>query len=149
MLNTPGFDVNQRSKAGKTGLMHAAKEGEKETVLALVMATGINLNAKDKNGNTALHWAIGNSEKQIALILAKFGAKVDIKNNDGRTALVMAQTYGYGSDLNKARPIAPPTRTLLGNETPNTPVQAKPYKPGSIGELFTHTLLSVFILSVQ
>ena len=149
MLAAPGFDVNQRSKAGKTGLMHAAKEGEKETVLALVTAANINLNAKDKNGNTALHWAIRNNEKNIAIILVKFGAKVDIKNNDGRTALVMAQADGYGSDLNKARPIAPPTKSLLGNEIPNTPVQTKPYKPGSIGELFTHTLLSVFILSVQ
>ena len=36
MMSSPEFNINQRSKAGKTGLMHAAKQGEKATVLQLV-----------------------------------------------------------------------------------------------------------------
>lgn len=132
-MRASGFDVNQRSKAGKTGLMHAAKEGEKATVQELVNTPGIDMNATDPKGDTALHWAIRNNEKQIAIILVKSGAKVDKMNNAGRTPLAMAQADGYGSDLNKARPIpvsvAPPR---------NAPVEVaviKPYKPGSLAEV--------------
>ena len=89
------------------------------------------MNARDPKGNTALHWALMNNEKNIALILVKFGAEIGIKNDEGRTPLSMAQTNGYGSELNKARvvlaPVAPP-RSASIKQAP------KPYKRGSLGK---------------
>lgn len=132
MMSSPEFNINQRSKAGKTGLMHAAKQGEKATVLQLVTTQGIEMNARDPKGNTALHWALMNNEKNIALILVKFGAEIGIKNDEGRTPLSMAQTNGYGSELNKARvvlaPVSPP-RSASIKQAP------KPYKRGSLAEV--------------
>ena len=139
MMSTPGFDVNQRSKAGKTGLMHAAKEGNKETVLELLNTPNINVNAKDPKGNTALHWAIRNAEKNIALTLVRNGALVDLRNNDGRTPLVMAQTEGYGSELNKARPVPKPVAPPKIIEVEIV----KPYKPGSIGKQIVALLFKI------
>jgi len=60
----------------------------KDTALVKkLVKSGIDLNEQDKGGWTALHFAAQNGDISIARILLENGAKVDIKEEYGNTAL--------------------------------------------------------------
>jgi len=80
--------------AGSTMLMHAAYLGTIETVRALLDA-GASVKAVNYRNATALHWAVSDAAKLKLLI--EWGANVDAKSADGRTALHLAAMHPDGA----------------------------------------------------
>ena len=66
-------DINARDKEGRTPLMHAARWGHTDIVIALV-DKGADVNIKDEGGNTALMVATKGRYIEIVTLLKAAGA---------------------------------------------------------------------------
>ena len=87
-----GSDINARSNDSKTVLMHACCSGWPWRVEAMMTTQqNIDLDAIDNEGNTALIWACSGENHQIARHLIEAGANINIINNNGDTALTIAE----------------------------------------------------------
>lgn len=76
-------------------LIEAAKEGNVKKVEELLKKSGVNLNEKDSgSGMTALMWASYKGHEKVVKLLLEYGAKVDEKDNHGRTAFEWAHDFG-------------------------------------------------------
>src|SRR5690606_26697296 len=53
------------------------------------------LDSQDELGNSALMLAVNENAKNTVFLLLEKGAKLDIKNNQGETALLLAKKQGY------------------------------------------------------
>jgi len=73
-----GVDVNAKGNDGKTALMHAVEQGNKEIVQALIVK-GADVNAKGNDGKTALMHAVEQGNKEIVQALIAKGADVNAK----------------------------------------------------------------------
>jgi ankyrin repeat protein len=92
-----GADVNAANKDGETPLQWAALTGTFLAVKALADA-GADLNVQDaRAGNTPLHAAVSHDDIVLIHYLLSRHARTDIRNNEGLTALELAQTRGRGS----------------------------------------------------
>jgi len=101
VLLATGGEVNAVDKNGQTALMFAAK-GAPAPIINLLLAAGAktSINARNKYGQTALMIACYesnfyfNSEDQLRTVklLLAAGADLTIKDNGGRTALMIAQS---------------------------------------------------------
>jgi len=92
-----GADVNAANKDGETPLQWAALTGTFLAVKALADA-GADLNVQDaRTGNTPLHAAVSHDDIVLIHYLLSKNARTDIRNNDGVTALELAQSRGRGS----------------------------------------------------
>jgi ankyrin repeat protein len=91
LLLRSGADVNARDSNGSTALMQIA--GRKNAIaraLETIVEAGADVNAVDKNGCTALIYAADRIDFMAAktvYALRSLGAKVEIKDKDGKTAL--------------------------------------------------------------
>jgi ankyrin repeat protein len=95
LLLDKGADPKVVTKAGVTAVMVAAGMGHANTIrrgeqpieaLKICLDKGVNINAAtDKTLNTALHAAAGQGTDDIVQFLADHGAKLDLKDNKGRT----------------------------------------------------------------
>jgi hypothetical protein len=113
-------DVNKANRNGKTPLMIAAGNGDKEIVEAL-LAGDADVRAKDSGDWTALHWAMQSGDKDIVQGLVKQGADVNAISRNGQTPYTMAQQMG--------RPeLAEFLRASGGKDLQS--LQAGPYGPG-------------------
>lgn len=82
-----------RDAAGRTLLMHAAKDGN-EKEIKLLLKSGANVNLKDKDGWTALMYAVRySSNLECTESLLEAGADISVKNIYGSSALVLASCY--------------------------------------------------------
>ncbi len=101
LLLDHGADPKVVTKGGVTALMVAAGMGHQPTVrrgaeerieaMKICLAKGVDINAAtDKTLNTALHAAAGQGTDDIVQFLADHGAKLDLKDNKGRTPLEVA-----------------------------------------------------------
>ena len=65
----------------------------------MLIARGANVNVADKLGMTPLLWAANVDFGDTAMIelLLKSGAKPDVRNKDGLTALELARKYGHST----------------------------------------------------
>lgn len=72
-----------------TPLHDAVKNGLIGAVNAMIQA-GVNLDAQDKRGRTALHWAAAYDFPEIAKLLVEHMAKINVQDDDGNTALIIA-----------------------------------------------------------
>ena len=82
-----------RDAAGRTLLMHAAKDGN-EKEIKLLLKSGANVNLKDKDGWTALMYAVRySSNLECTESLLEAGADISLKNKYGSSALVLASCY--------------------------------------------------------
>lgn len=92
MVRLANFDVkNYRNKDGETVLM-CSNPDALDTFLAL----GGDINAQDKKGNTVLHQKIYDGWHEVDRYeelgkLLQVGIKTDIRNNEGKTALMVAK----------------------------------------------------------
>lgn len=88
-----GADVNAADSQGNTPLMLA---GEKESVPIIRMLLAANarktINAQDNRGNTALIRSIkySGSSAEVVNHLIRYGANLNVANNEGHTALMIA-----------------------------------------------------------
>ena len=83
-----------------TALMIASQRGHMPTLETLIKAKNLNLNAQNGIGFTALIMAIQNGNTSTVEILIKAGAKLDVKEDGGYTALDLAK-----DKLKKEHPI--------------------------------------------
>jgi ankyrin repeat protein len=93
-LLNKGADPNIADQDGSTALMEAAKAGLGSAVESLVKAKNppINLNLQDKDGRTALIDAVAKGDVRSVKALLDGGARQDIKDADGDTALSAAKS---------------------------------------------------------
>ena len=95
LLLDKGADPKVVTKAGVTALMVAAGMGHSNTIrrgeqpieaMKICLDKGVDINAAtEKTLNTALHAAAGQGTDDIVQFLADHGAKLDLKDNKGRT----------------------------------------------------------------
>src|SRR5947209_181232 len=96
ILLARGADPNARDKTGKTAIVYAAALGFTPIVRRLLDA-GVDVNARYGNDLTALMWAAGYADgagaldaEAVAGLLLDRAAKIDARDNRGRTALMIA-----------------------------------------------------------
>ena len=91
-------DTNARDKYGGTPLFDAS-EGvclKDDSIPRLLLEHGADVNAARKNNHrTPLHWASINGALGVLRLLLKYGADIEAKDNDGKTALQLAASYGH------------------------------------------------------
>ncbi|KIY00451.1 uncharacterized protein Z520_04136 [Fonsecaea multimorphosa CBS 102226] len=89
------IDINARTRREWTALMLAAEREDVNIVKTLLRAKGIDLNTTNKKGRTALHAASLCNRAEAVKELVSKGAKIDVKDEDGRTAFLDAARLGY------------------------------------------------------
>jgi uncharacterized protein len=127
LLLEKGADLKLATRNGINPLMAAAGLGTKEEdttgrrktqadaieAIRLCLAGGVDVNAVDNRGQTAVYGAALQGFDQVIEFLAEHGAKLDVKDRQGRTPLdaAMGLAGGVGFDGNAGVPR--PTTTAL------------------------------------
>jgi ankyrin repeat protein len=128
LLLEKGADPKLATRNGVNPLMAAAGLGTKEEdttgrrktqtdsieAIKLCLQAGIDINAVDSRGQTALHGAAFWGLDDIVQFLADHGAKLDVKDRQGKTPLdaAMGLSGGVGFDGNSSVP-RPSTAALI------------------------------------
>lgn len=76
-------------------LLRAAREGNADTVKALLSASGADVNATDELGSTALMEAARYGHDDVVRSLLEAGADIKARDREGKTALMLAVTGGH------------------------------------------------------
>jgi ankyrin repeat protein len=93
VLVASGANINQWDRNGKTPLIFAAKEGRAELVDFLLSLHASPDLSDYKIGYTPLMWATANGRVDIMDELVRGGAKVEVKNSLGQTAMHVSAQY--------------------------------------------------------
>jgi ankyrin repeat protein len=137
LLLEHGADANIPTFSGTTALMAAAgvnwvfdqtyDEGQPALLEAvkLCVELGMDVNAVNSMGLTALHGAANRGSDEIIRYLVQQGAKVDVKDAEGRTPLTWAE--GVFLATHPARP--KPSSIELLKQLASTSSSAAPAKP--------------------
>jgi len=90
-----GDDVNSKNSYGITALMHAVENKQNSIVKLLLDQPAVDVNLKDNVfSRTALHWAAsGNNVAGARMLLLHKDISVNVTDNDGNTALMIAVIY--------------------------------------------------------
>ncbi len=103
LLLAHGADPNIATNQGSTALMAASginwipgqtfshSEAEYVEAVKLCLDRGADVNATNSLGMTAMHGAANRGWESIIQILADHGARLDVKDNAGRTPMIFAQ----------------------------------------------------------
>ena len=94
ILNKGKVDINAKNKDGETALMLASSEGHLEMVKLLV--------ENGANYTNALRLASREGHLEVVKYLIEKGADVNAKDNEGKTALDLADTEEIEEVLRKA-----------------------------------------------
>ena len=95
LLIARGADVMATNALGDTPL-HSAVEHEYIDIAKILLSENVDINAKDhKTGATPLHYTAFNGDKQLMELLIAHGAALDIEDDEGRTALEVAEEKGH------------------------------------------------------
>jgi ankyrin repeat protein len=116
LLLSKGADPNIATDAGTTALMAAAgvnwmtgqtftesKEALMEA-LKLCLEKGGDVNAKNSMGVTAVIGAANRGSDDMIEFLVSKGARLDVKDNEGRTPLVWAEGVFLATNAPEAKP---------------------------------------------
>jgi len=88
-----GTDINAADENSRTALHWAAAHGL-EALAQGLLGAGADINAADAFGMTPLHYAASQNVKVAKVLLAN-GAQVNVRNEDGDTALAYAMRRGH------------------------------------------------------
>lgn len=80
-------------------VFEAAKEGDLNTVQAILATNASMLNAQDKDGDTALIWAVRRNQTNVAKSLLLKGVDPSITNKNGISAIQLANALGESEGL--------------------------------------------------
>jgi ankyrin repeat protein len=107
LLREHGADPALTTKNQTTAVMFAAgpasgglggsfpvADADKIAAIRFSIEQGVDVNAVDVNGQTALHVAAGQSSERIVSALIERGAKLEIKDKQGRTPIDVAKGIG-------------------------------------------------------
>ena len=126
LLLAHGADPTLTQKNGTTALMLAAGLGRGLGVFAkdyatdaqmlegvkVLVARGVDVNAVDAKGDTAVHFAALSSDA-IVKYLAEHGARLDIRDKQGRTPVDMAMGHGGPGRAGGPPVVRPQTAELI------------------------------------
>jgi hypothetical protein len=90
-----GADVNTKDRWGQTPLHKAANSnhGYDAGIVSTLLKAGANVNAVNNFGRTPLHIAAKRGNPEIINTILRYKPKVNIKDNEGKTALDYAKAY--------------------------------------------------------
>lgn len=94
------WPIYKKGQEGQTALHIAA--GMKPDLLKVLVQKKADLNVVDGKGNTALHVAANAGQFDNVLLLIESGARLDIRNKDGKTALELV-TERFKTPAQKAK----------------------------------------------
>lgn len=86
-----GADPNIQNRSGDTPLYRSLMNDNKNAITKLLLKYGADPNIKNRVGNTSLFPAVEYSNLDIVKELIKHGAKIDIRNNRGKSLLDYAK----------------------------------------------------------
>ena len=92
-LVAKGVDLDKTDYDGKTALIYASYDGNRE-IVELLINNGAEVNTVDEDGRTALIYAIWDGDKRIVDLLIKSNSKLEYTDHDGRTPLIWAAMEG-------------------------------------------------------
>ncbi len=104
-LIAKGADVNAKGKgltpllaASAGGVIHLGPPGDKAKTIRILLENGADVNVQDeswlKSGRTPLMYAVMRGDSELVQALMDKGARLDLKNRDGETALSLARKEG-------------------------------------------------------
>jgi len=93
-LTSANEEADRVHSNGKTALMVAAKQGNKERIQALI-EQGAEVNRSNRNGGTPIMYGALSGETETVSLLLEHGAKVNAVAENGWTALMIASVKGY------------------------------------------------------
>ena len=107
-----GAHVNTHNAEYIYPLHLAAYTGDVDFVKALVAAKAdLDVTIRN-NGRTALHWAVDKDHSRIVELLLLAGARTDIADKGGKTALEFARAKGLNHVAKLFKPAAPPPQDV-------------------------------------
>ena len=93
LLIDSGTNINKKNKFDNTPLIYAAQYNTLE-IVSFLISNGAEVNILDSAGDVPLlAAALENHDPQVITILLKAGADINHKNNDGKTAVLLAAEY--------------------------------------------------------
>ena len=103
MLIEHGANKDADDDYSWTPLMCASINGH-VAVVEYLLEQGCDMDHVDRfNGRTALHWAAFQGHFEVAQLLLRFGAKLDLRTNQGKTAADIATHCGHHDIANAIR----------------------------------------------
>lgn len=101
LLLAKGVDPRYVDRTGKSAIVYAAAKGFADTA-RLLLDAGVDINARYGNDLTVLMWAaghandvpVGDGVATVTTMIAA-GADLDLQDNRGRTALMVAASLGH------------------------------------------------------
>jgi hypothetical protein len=109
--------INAQDKDGRTALMYSAAKGDPEMFKELLNIRCIDPTTKDQDGRTVFMYVAksGNVETLQAFINIKSSIEedIDVKDNNGFTALMLARSHNHVNMVKKLFSITCSQKTLL------------------------------------
>lgn len=93
-----GADPYFRDKHGRTLLMHLCREGNDDLLAWMMSKQPHDINEQDRNGNTALMHAVQSKKQIVVEWLLRSGARLDMKNKQGKHAVMFLWDHFYEYD---------------------------------------------------
>jgi len=90
-----GLSLTALTNSNETLIHYAVSSGNVGLIQWLIDTKQIDINAKDQSGETALHRATRQNNREVVELLARNGADLTIKNNEGLRASEIASNMGY------------------------------------------------------
>jgi ankyrin repeat protein len=87
LLNATALKVNMQDGLERMVLNSAADDDKEPVTVGTLRRANETVNAQNKDGRTALHLAAQRGNLEIAEMLVNAGAKTDVRDNGGETAL--------------------------------------------------------------
>jgi ankyrin repeat protein len=100
LMDSKGVEFLMEDNFGVTAASISSVNGNLDTVKLLVTRGGISVDATGNTGNSLLTWAAKYGKVDVVNYLIAQNANLNVKNNDGKSALMLAYERGYKSIAN-------------------------------------------------